>query len=143
MPDFHLCLELDTNPAGADRSRCGHGVQLHKRVRSPSDRRDHKELPRRSALTGDRHEQPVGMLPEVQRGNGRRRQTVDHRRSNSALHIRQVHLQHRVHAIRHLEPSQNVFKRKPDTHACKHSDSLQTRLHGFSCSYRGRPHSDS
>ena len=64
MPDLHRCLELGTNPVGADRSRRGHGVQLREWVRPPSDRRDHEELPRRSALAGDRREQPVELLPE-------------------------------------------------------------------------------
>ena len=63
----------------------------------------------------------------VRRGNGGRRPTVDHRRSNKALDVRQVHLQQRVRALRHLQPPQNLLERKPDTNAHQHPDNLQPR----------------
>ena len=64
MPDLHLRLALDTNPAGSDRPRRGHGVQLLERLRPPSDRRVDQDLPGRSALAGHRRQQSAKLLPE-------------------------------------------------------------------------------
>ena len=64
----------------------------------------------------------------VRRGNGGRRPTVDHRRSNKALDVRQVHLQQRVRSLSNFQPSQDLLERKLDTHAHEHPDSLQPKL---------------